>query len=161
MIGFGQDREIDELKNELIIVKAALDEHHKQFSIGAVISIIGSAATISGSIIVTPGLIIGGGIASLIGGAIMIDSDKWFSNKYISPDKNVHYANFDFKSFTEFTYDGINFSVGEEVIYDKTQEAKIWDILMYKNGTVLVEIKLKNGAKLRVAFTDIKKQSIE
>ena len=32
---------------------------------------------------------------------------------------------------------------------------------MYKNGTVLVEIKLKNGAKLRVAFTDIKKQSIE
>ena len=158
MIGLGQDKEIDELKNELTIVKAALNEHHNQFRNGAVISLIGSAVTIAGSITVTPGLIIGGGIASLIGTVIMIDSDKWFGGKYISPDEDLHFEDFDFPSLTEFTYDGITFAVGEEVIYDKTQEAKIWDILMYRNGTTLVEIKLKNGAKLRVAFTDIKKQ---
>ena len=158
ILTFSQDKEIDELNNELNIVKAALDAHHKQFINGAVISFIGSAATIAGSITVTPILIIGGGIASLIGTGIMIDSDKWFGGKYISPNKQKEFDHIGFQSLTVFTYGGINFAVGEKIIYDKTQEAKIWDILMYKNGTILAEIKLKNGTKLRVAFTDIKKQ---
>jgi hypothetical protein len=150
ILTFSQDKEIDELRNDLNIVKENLDTHHKQFLNGALISIIGIAATITGSITLTPVLSIGGGVVYLIGAGIMIDSDKWFGRKYI--------GNVGFQPLTEYFYEGVSFTVGEKIIYDKTQEAMIWDILMYKNGTTLVEIKLKNGEKLRVAFTDIKKQ---
>ena len=55
----------------------------------------------------------------------------------------------------EYFYEGVSFSVGEKIIYDKTQEAMILNIFMYKNGTTLAEIIIINGAKLRVAFKSI------
>ena len=90
VLTFSQDKEVDKLRaelnvmnNELTIVKESLDAHHEQYLLGAVISVIGSASTIVGSIMVAPGLIVGGGIASLIGAGIMIDSDKWFGKRYM------------------------------------------------------------------------------
>ena len=154
ILTFSQDKEIDELRNDLNIVKENLDIHHKQFRNGAIVSIIGFATSITGTITLIPALAIGGGVTGLIGTGIMFDSDKWFGRKYMGDST----GNGRFRTLTEFFYEGNSFQVGEQIIYDKTQEAKIWDILMYKNGTTLAEIKLKNGAKLRVAFTDIKKQ---
>ena len=86
ILAFSQDKEVDELRNDLNIVKENLDLHHKQFISGAVISVIGGASTFAGSIIGAPVLIVGGGLASLIGGIIMFDSDKWFGKRYMDEE---------------------------------------------------------------------------
>ena len=69
-----------ELRNEITIVKENLDSHHKQFKTGVIISIIAVPVTILG-IFTTPGLVVVGGIASLVGSITIIDSDKWFGEK--------------------------------------------------------------------------------
>jgi len=86
ILSYGQEKEIIELRNEINTVKENLDLHHKQFIGGAITLIVGNVATIIGGLTITPILIIGGGIASLVGTGIMIDSDKWFGKKYMNED---------------------------------------------------------------------------
>ena len=81
-----QDKEVNELRNDLNIVKENLDLHHKQFISGGIITFIGSAVVIVGAVTATPLLIMGGGVFSLCGYGVMIDSDKWFGKRYMDED---------------------------------------------------------------------------
>ena len=85
-ISIGQDKEIVELRNEISVIKENLDSHHKQFKTGLIISIVAVPVTVIG-IFTTPVLTGIGGIASLIGSIIIIDSDKWFGEKLMNGSK--------------------------------------------------------------------------
>ena len=90
LISIGQEKEIAELRNEIIIVKENLDAHHKQFKVGVIISIVAIPTTILGGFTATPILAVVGGIASFVGTIIMIDSDKWFGKKFMNTSVNAH-----------------------------------------------------------------------
>jgi len=47
---------------------------------------LGSAVVIVGAVTATPLLIMGGGVFSLCGYGVMIDSDKWFGKRYMDED---------------------------------------------------------------------------
>jgi hypothetical protein len=84
LISIGQDKEIVELRNEINTVKDNLHLHHQQFRSGFAVSILGFSATIVGGIIPSSAVVITGGIMSLIGFAVMVDSDKYFGKKYMN-----------------------------------------------------------------------------
>ncbi len=83
LLSVGQNEEIIELRNEIDLIKENLNSHHKNYVTGTIVSLAGVSATIIGSVIAIPELIIIGGITSLIGTGITIDSDKWFGKKYM------------------------------------------------------------------------------
>ena len=87
LLSLGQNQEIVELRNEIDIVKMNLDKHHQQFLTGGILSIVGITSTLVGSFAAAPILVIVGGIASLVGSGIMIDSDKWFGKKHMNNNK--------------------------------------------------------------------------
>jgi len=87
LISIGQDKEIVELRNEINTVKDNLNLHHQQFRSGFIVSIIGVSATIIASFTTAPAVAIAGGVISLIGCALMVDSDKYFGKKYINKDR--------------------------------------------------------------------------
>jgi hypothetical protein len=84
LISIGQDKEIIELRNEINTIKNNLNLHHQQFRSGFIVSIVGVSATIVASITAAPAVAIAGGVISLIGCALMVDSDKWFGKRYIN-----------------------------------------------------------------------------
>jgi len=84
LISIGQDKEIVELRNEINTIKNNLNLHHQQFRSGFIVSIVGVSATIVASITAAPAVAIAGGVISLIGCALMVDSDKWFGKRYIN-----------------------------------------------------------------------------
>jgi len=86
LISIGQDKEIVELRNEINTVKDNLNLHHQQFRSGFIVSIIGVSATIIASFTTAPAVAIAGGVISLIGCALMVDSDKYFGKKYINKE---------------------------------------------------------------------------
>lgn len=86
LISIGQEKEILELRNEITVIKENLDSHHKQFKTGLIISIVAVPVTVLG-IFTTPALVGVGGVASLIGSIIIIDSDKWFGEKFMNSSK--------------------------------------------------------------------------
>ena len=87
LIGLGQNKEIIELRNEITVVKENLDRHHKQFKTGVTISVIAIPVSLIGIFTVTPVISVIGGIASLFGSIIIIDSDKWFGEKFMNGSK--------------------------------------------------------------------------
>lgn len=80
----GKEKEIVELRNEINTVKDNLHLHHQQFRSGFAVSLLGFSATIVGGIIPSSAVVITGGIMSLIGFAVMVDSDKYFGKKYMN-----------------------------------------------------------------------------
>tara|TARA_B110000444_G_scaffold192907_1_gene182906 strand:- start:92 stop:589 length:498 start_codon:yes stop_codon:yes gene_type:complete len=84
LLSIGQDKEIVELRNEITVIKENLDSHHKQFKSGVKISLLALPVTVIGILTSTPAIAIVGGITSLFGTIIMIDSDKWFGEKYMN-----------------------------------------------------------------------------
>ena len=86
LISSGQDKEIIELRNEINVIKENLDSHHKQFKSGLIISIVAVPVTVLG-IFTTPALAGVGGIAYVLGTIIIIDSDKWFGEKFMNRSK--------------------------------------------------------------------------
>ena len=98
-----QSKEITELRNEINSVKYNLNLHHQQFSTGIIVSIIGVTLTIAATAALTPAtpaLTIAGGVISLIGYGMMIDSDKYFGKKYIN--KNLNKLNKESGYFDEY-----------------------------------------------------------
>ena len=84
LLSIGQDKEIVELRNEITVIKENLDSHHKQFKSGVKISLLAIPVTVIGILTSTTAIAIVGGITSLFGTIIMIDSDKWFGKKYMN-----------------------------------------------------------------------------
>ena len=87
LISIGQDKEIVELRNEINTVKDNLHLHHQQFRSGVIVSIVGVSATIVASFTAAPAVAIAGGIISLLGCAVMVDSDRYFGKKYLNKDR--------------------------------------------------------------------------
>jgi len=87
LLSLGQNQEIVELRNEIDLIKENLDSHHKQFKNGIIISMAGLSATIAGGLIALPPIVIIGSITSLIGTVIMLNSDKWFGEKFMNSSK--------------------------------------------------------------------------
>jgi hypothetical protein len=83
LLSIGQNQEIIELQNEIDLIKENLDSHHKNYVTGTVVSLAGLSATIIGTVIALPELIIIGGVTSLVGTGITIDSDKWFGKRFM------------------------------------------------------------------------------
>jgi len=107
-ISIGQDKEIVELRNEITILKENLDRHHKQFKIGVTISVIAIPVSLIGIFTATPAISAIGGITSLFGVIRMIDSDKWFGEKYMNKINRA-------KSQGYITEKGIQIFAGDEV----------------------------------------------
>ena len=108
LIGFGQNKEVLELRDEITIIKENLDRHHKQFKIGVTISVIAIPVSLIGIFTVTPVISVIGGITSLFGAIRMIDSDKWFGEKYMNKINRA-------KSQSYITQQGIQIFAGDEV----------------------------------------------
>jgi hypothetical protein len=87
LISIGQDKEIIELRNEINTIKDNLDLHHQQFRSGVIVSIIGVSVTIIANITIAPIVAIAGGVISLSGCVIMMNSDRYFGKKYIDKDR--------------------------------------------------------------------------
>ena len=83
-ISIGQNQEIVELRNEINTVKDNLNLHHQQFLGGVVVSMVGVSVTIIASLTTAPAVAITGGVISLLGCVVMVNSDKFFGKRYMN-----------------------------------------------------------------------------
>jgi hypothetical protein len=81
LLSLGQNDEIIKLQNEVNDINYKLNEHHKEFNRGIIISVIGVVTTTIGAIVATPAVIIIGGVTSLYGQISVIGSHRWFKKK--------------------------------------------------------------------------------
>ena len=146
LISIGQNKEITELRNEITIVKENLDSHHKQFKSGVKISLLAIPVTVIGILTSTPAISNVGGITSLFGTIIMIDSDKWFGKKYMN---KKHKA----KSQGYITEERINNSKLPDVIKQAMIKNPIPEIPF--NGGVGLTEDFLSGVKEQMVKQDI------
>ena len=162
MIGFGQDNtEFIQIQQEINIMKENMDAHHKQNKTGFVLGLIGGCGSIIGSSILIPPLAIGGAVLSIIGGAVMFDSHKWFSKKkmkghFIIGKRNKQH------SLKKIYHEGDIWEIGQEIrcwIYDEStydsKRGKITNIILQSNDEVVFEVKLKDGNTIYTDWTNI------
>ncbi len=72
-----QDKKINNLEKNVIDLKLHMNNHHSQYKIGMITSIVGAAVTI-----IDPSLVVFGSALSVVGSIIVWDSDKFFGLKY-------------------------------------------------------------------------------
>jgi hypothetical protein len=66
-----------------------MDKHHQQYKKSVITLSVGTLVTAFGVFAATPAVAIIGGVASLTGGIIMIDSHKWFKKPKFSENKTI------------------------------------------------------------------------
>jgi hypothetical protein len=89
IIGFGQDNDILILQNKVEDISYRMDKHHQQYKKSVITLSVGTLVTAFGVFAATPAVAIIGGVASLTGGIIMIDSHKWFKKPKFSENKTI------------------------------------------------------------------------
>ena len=72
-----QSKKINNLEKNVVDLKLHMNNHHSQFKIGMITSIVGTAITV-----IDPSLVIFGSALSIVGSIIVWDSDKFFGLKY-------------------------------------------------------------------------------
>ena len=159
MIGFGQENtEFIQIQQEINIMKENLNSHHKQNKTGFVLGLIGGCSSIIGSsMLISPPLVIGGAVLSIIGGVVMFDSHKWFGKKkmkghFIIGKRNKKH------SLKKIYHKGDIWKIGQEVecyVNEKFKRGEITNIILLSNDEVEFEVKLKDGNTVKTNWTNI------
>jgi len=89
MIGFGQDVEVITLQNQVRDINYGMDKHHQQFKKGVITSSAGALAIVVGTLAAAPVVIIVGGVTSMVGQIIMLDSHKWFKKEKFTENRKI------------------------------------------------------------------------
>ena len=88
-IGFGQDLDIITVQNQVRDINYGMDKHHQQFKKGVITSSAGALVTVVGTLVAAPVVIIVGGVTSMVGQIIMIDSHKWFKKEKFTSHRKI------------------------------------------------------------------------
>ena len=84
MIGFGQNDDILKMQNEIENTNYRMKKFHKQYFNGVFVLVTGSTIAIVGVLLPNPLIAIVGGVVTLAGNIVTINSHKWFNRDSIN-----------------------------------------------------------------------------
>ncbi len=133
-----------------------LDIHHKNYKTGVFVNLAGAIVSSAGLLLQSPELTIAGGIASLIGFGITLDSDKWFASKFnrMSSYKKTKQSKISFShSSFSLNVNNTKFYIGDKItLYTKTGMIYKGTISLIQPTKLSLKIVTKNKGTL--SFVD-------
>jgi len=167
-----QTKSLTELENKVALIIYNNDNHHIQYNLGRWFSFAGQIAVIVGSITLSPELLIGGGVASIIGFVVEWDSHKWFSrgnniinnHSFIESKLNFNTLGVldnNISQYVEKDADGIysfeDFFDGMYIVVDSQENGIIYCRVIKRKNKILVVQNLVFNEKINFWYSDIKK----